>query len=300
MAPALVAGFLAALGVTEVARLYRVIRIENSEAPVGAVTIAPTSTNRGVDVQALMVAHLFGEPPHSPSAGDGAEAAATTADLVLDGTIATRDPKRGVAIVSAAGHSKMYLVGDSLGGASLYSVYFDHVILDRGGSFETLRFRHQQLALAGGILTARVASGLAAPAAPMTKRTYLDSLGRVVDKPPRKLDSIMRTANLVDEETGKMTGVRVYPLANGKLQSLGLYPGDVLTAINGAPLDDMKRSREALDALESSSESTATITVERQNQKLNLVLNLAEATQTADAASVEAAAQGSAAAPEQN
>lgn len=97
-----------------------------------------------------------------------------------------------------------------------------------------------------------------------------------------------------------MTGVRVYPLANGKLQSLGLYPGDVLTAINGAPLDDMKRSREALDALESSSESTATITVERQNQKLNLVLNLAEATQTADAASVEAAAQGSAAAPEQN
>jgi general secretion pathway protein C len=296
MAPALAAGFLAALGVTELARLYRAIRIENSEAPVGAVPIAPTSTNRGIDVQALMVAHLFGEPPHSPSAGDGAEAAATTADLVLDGTIASRDPKRGIAIISDGGHAKTYLVGDSLAGRSLYSVYLDHVILERGGVFETLRFRHQQLSFAGGVLTAR--SDSAPAAAPMTKRTYLDSLGRVIDKPPGRLDSVMRMANLVDDATGKMTGVRVYPLANGKLQSLGLYPGDVLTAINGAPLDDLKRSREALDALGSSSESTATVTVERQNQKLNLVLNLAEATQTADAASAEA--QGSAAAPEQN
>jgi type II secretory pathway component PulC len=41
----------------------------------------------------------------------------SAANLVLAGTIATSDPKRGVAIISDGGPAKVYSVGDNVGGA---------------------------------------------------------------------------------------------------------------------------------------------------------------------------------------
>jgi S1-C subfamily serine protease len=111
-------------------------------------------------------------------------------------------------------------------------------------------------------------------------RMYIDNLGRVVDTPPGALDKFLRMVDSVDNATGKQRGFIVYPLANGEpLRALGLYPGDLLTSVNGTPLDDPQRSKEALDAIQSGSEVTATI--ERQGQKLNLVLNISEATRVA-------------------
>src|SRR5258708_36787269 len=78
-----------------------------------------------------------------PSTQDAANARQSNANLVLAGTIATQDPKHGVAIISDGGPSKVYSVGDNVGGASLHSVYLDHVILDRNGPLETLLLPRQ-------------------------------------------------------------------------------------------------------------------------------------------------------------
>ncbi len=99
---------------------------------------APRSPHAGIDVPSVVSAHLFGVAAVDPGAQDPANAPQSTANLVLAGTIATQDPKRGVAIISDGGASKVYSVGDRIGGASLHSVYLDHVILDRGGALETL------------------------------------------------------------------------------------------------------------------------------------------------------------------
>ncbi len=92
----------------------------------------------GLDVQGIVSAHLFGVATADPSAQDPANAPQSTANLVLAGTIATQDPRHGVAIISDGGPSKVYSVGDNVNGASLHSVYLDRVILDRGGAWETL------------------------------------------------------------------------------------------------------------------------------------------------------------------
>src|ERR1700735_229640 len=103
-------------------------------------TIAPhAAPHAGLDIQSVVSAHLFGVAVADPSAQDPANAPQSTANLVLAGTIATKDPKRGVAIISDGGPSKVYSVGDNVGGASLHSVYLDHVILDRGGALGDLQ-----------------------------------------------------------------------------------------------------------------------------------------------------------------
>ena len=50
---------------------------------------------------------------------------------------------------------------------------------------------------------------------------------------------------------GKMRGFRVYPGANRQaFARLGLRAGDLVTAINGTPLDDQDRAQEIFGTLE--------------------------------------------------
>ena len=63
---------------------------------------------------------------------------------------------------------------------------------------------------------------------------------------------------------------------------LGLRPGDLVTAINGTPLDDRDRGEQILRTLSSSSE--AHVTVMRNGQQQDLTLNIAQVAQEADSA----------------
>src|SRR3984893_2266402 len=138
--PRLVSLALAALIAVELARIaISLIGGGPVKSPQPVLTaVAPRAQHAGLDVQSVVSAHLFGVAAPDPSAQDPTNAPQSTANLVLTGTIATQDPKRGVAIISDGGPSKVYSVGDNIGGASLHSVYLDHVILDRGGQLETL------------------------------------------------------------------------------------------------------------------------------------------------------------------
>ena len=114
-----------------------------SPQPLVAASL-PRTARSGVDIQTVVSAHLFGVAVADPSVQDPENAPQSSANLLLAGTIATQDPKRGVAIISdAGGPSKVYSVGERIGGASLHSVYLDHVILDRGGALETLLMPRQ-------------------------------------------------------------------------------------------------------------------------------------------------------------
>jgi C-terminal processing protease CtpA/Prc len=97
----------------------------------------------------------------------------------------------------------------------------------------------------------------------------------------------MRPQPVMDH--GHMNGFRVYPGRDRMaFQRLGLKPGDQVTAINGTPLDDRDRSEQILRTLASSSE--ARVTVIRGTQTQDLVLNIAQLAQEADA--VAAQSQG--------
>jgi general secretion pathway protein C len=259
---------LAALIVVELARLAVSLLSGPVKSPEPVMTRAvQPHQHAGVDVQSVVSAHLFGIATVDPSTQDPANAPLSSANLLLAGTIATQDPKRGVAIISDGGPSKVYSVGDNVNGATLHSVYLDHVILDRAGTLETL-------------LLPRLLAGRPAPKATRAggdPRTVaaVDNIRRMVQQDPGILDQVMRTVASYDNAAGKLRGFRAYPGKNRAIFSkLGLKPGDLVTAINGTQLDDPAHSQDVFNTIQSSDH--VTVTVERAGQKQDITLNIAQ------------------------
>jgi general secretion pathway protein C len=269
--PWLVSLVLAALIAVELARIGVALL---GGAPVKSVVPAPRPAtaalpgHSGVDAAAIQAAHLFGIAKADSAAQDPSTAPLSAANLVLAGTIATQDPRHGVAIISDGGPSKVYAVGDNVGGASLHSVYLDHVLLDRAGALETLMLPRQLPPSRAAI--ARV------PAAPNSNTAAsVENLRHIVEQNPSVLNEIMRTVPSYDNQQGKLRGFRIYPGRNrSAFNGLGLRPGDLVTGINGTPLDDPQRSREVLNTIESS--DRATVTIERGGQTQDITLNIAQ------------------------
>jgi len=269
--PRLVSLALAALIAAELARIaISVLGGGPVKSPEPVLSSqAPRGARAGLDLQSVISAHLFGVATVDPATQDPAHAPPSAANLVLAGTIATQDPKRGVAIISDGGPSKVYSVGDSVGGASLHSVYLDHVILDRAGQLETL------------LLPRLLGPGMRGP--PVVRRfgadprtvAAVDNIRRMVQQDPGLLDQVMRTVPSYDSAAGKLRGFRAYPGANRVIfNKLGLKPGDLVTSINGTALDDPQRSQEVFNTIQTSDH--VTVTVERGGQKQDITLNIAQ------------------------
>src|ERR1700733_7796141 len=131
--PNLVSLLLAALIAVELARITvaLVSTPVKSPRPMIAGNMQVHRPSSGVNAQIVAAAHLFGTAVADPTTQDPANAPLSSANLVLAGTIATQNPKRGVAIISDGGPSKVFAVGDNVNGATLHSVYLAHVIRAR-------------------------------------------------------------------------------------------------------------------------------------------------------------------------
>jgi general secretion pathway protein C len=224
-----------------------------------------------LDVAALVNSHLFGTAPVARD--DAANAPQTSMPLVLTGIIASNDPQNGLAILGqSAQTAKVHAVGDRVpGGAKVHAVYSDRVVIERDGQLESLILPHQ-------------ASGNAPP--PSTAALQGDSgaierMRRMISEQPGLLADVLRPQPVMDLEHHRMSGFRVYPGRNrAAFMRLGLRPGDQVTAINGTPLDDRERGEQILRTLGSSSE--ARVTVIRQGQSQDLMLNVAQVAQEAE------------------
>jgi general secretion pathway protein C len=271
--PTYVSFVLAALIVVELARLAVSLLSGPVKSPEPVMNRPVQPANHpGADVQSVVSAHLFGIAAVDPATQDPANAPLSSANLVLAGTIASENPKHGVAIISDGGPSKVYSVGDNVNGATLHSVYLDRVILDRAGILETL-------------VLPRLLAGRPGPAVRRggDTRTAADNIRRMVQQDPGILDQVMRTVASYDNVAGKLRGFRAYPGRNRAIfNKLGLKPGDLVTAINGTPLDDPQHSQDVFNTIQSSDH--VTVTIDRAGQKQDITLNVA---QVADQASRE-------------
>jgi general secretion pathway protein C len=266
--PSAVAWVLAALIAVELARVAVALLSGPVKSPQPVVEATTPHPHAGANVQAVVSAHLFGVFVADPSTQDPNNAPLSSANLVLAGTIATENPKKGIAIISDGGPSKVFSVGENVNGASLFSVYLDHVILDRGGNLETLLL--PRLLNSGP----RTAPRHIAAADTRTAQA-VQNIKHLVEQNPSILDQVMRTVPSYDNVAKKLRGFRAYPGRNRALFSeLGLKPGDLVTAINGQPLDDAQHSQEVINTLQTS--AFATVTVERGGNRQDISLNLAQ------------------------
>jgi general secretion pathway protein C len=223
--------------------------------------LPPVASRNVVDVPSILRANLFGQS--AAGAGSGA-APVTSLALLLAGVIADTDEKRGYAMLGTGSQDiKFYKVGDQVpGGAKLFGVQVDRVLLDRGGTVEALLLPPRS----------SLSLGAAPPPATPPPQASVERVQQLIKENPGILGQVIqRQAVFAD---GKLRGMRVYPGPNAAAFSrLGLRAGDLVTAINGSRLDDQTRSNEVFGTLANSAE--AHITVTRNGAEQDLVLNLA-------------------------
>jgi general secretion pathway protein C len=238
----------------------------SSAAPPAVAPAAPV-----VDLAALVNAHLFGVAADS---GDPNDAPATTANLTLTGTLAGREPEHGWAIIGASGQSaRVYATGTALpGGAKLFAVYPDRVILDRNGSRESLLLP-RLTGVAGGPAQPRAA---AIPGDDAPDASLADNVRQLLVQNPQSGGELLRPQPVF--AGGSLRGYRVYPGRNRtQFASLGLQPGDLVMAVNGAALDDPNRGLEILRGIGQG--GAVTLTVERSGQQQQITIDPSAALQ---------------------
>jgi general secretion pathway protein C len=248
----------------------------------GASTTGPAapSTHR-VDIGTIVNAHLFGTAT-APANADPNQVAASQMPLVLVGTIANTNPQLGYAIIGdSAASARVYAVGKTVtGGAKLHSVYPDRAILARGGRLEALLLPKQYRG--GGMngnLPMASAGGSADP-------LLGERLRQLAQSNPGAITDILRPQPVF--ANGQQKGYRVYPGRNRALfNKLGLLPGDMVTSINGTPLDDPARGMEILQTMNSA--ANVNMTVERNGESIQVNINNAQIAQ--DAAALQAPAE---------
>ncbi len=246
-------------------------------AATGPGAVAAATAGPPFDLPSILNAHLFGVAG-APAAGatDPNSVAATQMNLVLVGTIAESDPERGYAIIGdSPATAKVYAVGKTItGGTKLHSVYPDRAILDRGGKLEALLLPRKFTG--GGMMPV----GLQPPPGDPLLGERLRELAA---QNPAAITEIIRPQPVF--ANGQQRGYRVYPGRNRQqFTKLGLMPGDLVTSINGAPLDDPARGMEILQSMNSATD--VMVTVERNGQTTQISINNAQV--AADAAAAAA------------
>src|SRR5260221_7455339 len=207
-----------------------------------------------VQLATIASANLFGEAKNTSV---DANAPQTTVQLLLSGVLAVPDPKRGLAIIGpTAAAGWLYRVGSALpGGVSLYAVYADRVLISRGGVIESLLLP-KQLQPAPAVVAS-------------TGQNPAQRLAALAQGNGALLGGLVRAQAVL--AGGKLSGYRIFPGGRANLTTftqLGLRPGDLVTAINGTPLDDVNRGNEILQTL--SSAASANLTVQRNGQSMDL------------------------------
>lgn len=242
------------------ALIWRALGSAGSDvAPVVAVD---TAAAPAIDLAAIVNAHLFGV---AAATGDPSSAPATSANLSLAGTLAGPDPAMGWAIIGASGQSaRVYATGASLpGGTKLAAVYPDRVILDRNGARESLML--PRLSGGGAAMPAAYAPGAGAPPASLA-----DSVRQLMAQDPAAANELLRPQPVF--AGGSLRGYRVYPGRNrAQFARLGLQPGDLVTAVNGAALDDPNRGLEILRGIGAG--AAVTLTIDRNGQQQQLAVD---------------------------
>jgi general secretion pathway protein C len=226
-----------------------------------------------LDVATLVNAHLFGNAAVQAST-DATNAPPSTMPLVLVGLLATEDPKQGMAIIGESSQgAKVVSVGKQVpGGAQLHSVYADRAIIDRNGALES-------------VALPRNTSGVGAAPPPMappvasSNEAMVERMRKLVSDDPGLIMQVMRPQPVF--AGGKMRGFRLYPGANRQaFARMGLRPGDLVTHVNGTPLDDKDRAQEIFNTLSSSTDARVSVT--RNGRQQELVLNIAQVAAEAD------------------
>ncbi len=218
----------------------------------------------------ILAATLVLAPSHS------GRAAESHGSVRLLGTVVSSDVARSLAVIDQGGATRVLRTGGDLDGAEVLEIRGDAVLLRRGGKVETLRLASVSRSSVGTVTSAPAspadvqdgdsgsatesahASGASRPA-PAARRAARQAarassapaasaaaseadVARSNDELLANLAAQARFAPVMGDD-GKLRGVAVMNIvSDSMLERLGLRSDDVITAIQGTPVDSSGRA----------------------------------------------------------
>ncbi|PQM26757.1 type II secretion system protein C [Sphingopyxis lindanitolerans] len=219
--PLLLVGLLGALLIWQCVRLFWTLVVPLS--PLGAWQPQTAVIASPAERRALFssIDPFFRTAPQGP-----ASATVTALGLTLFGVNLNEATGGGSAIIAGEdGVQASYAVGDEVApGVTLAGVAFDHVLLDRAGTRESLFLDQSGEAPVANPALPAPTPEIGSTAAPPSGEMSPAALKAGVGFAPRT-------------ENGKITGLVVQPQGDGAVfRAAGLKPGDVVRSVNGRPI----------------------------------------------------------------
>lgn len=192
-------------------------------------------------------------------------------DLSVVGMIVSRDPARSVAILRSGGRLRSVSVGEAVFGGRLLAVGPDSVSLAYGDERVELRLaasvpRPLPPPVAVKAQTAAPPEDPATPVRSMDRREVERRLGEEV---PRIL---AETTVVPVTDEGRIAGLALTRIPEGLLTDAGLRPGDILTNVNGTPIDGLATLIGLWPRLQNESELRAVVL--RNGRPISLTVTL--------------------------
>lgn len=256
-----------------------------------------SGTKAAVDIARLKSLTPFGNPaaaaPAPELAVDTTQAADTQLNLILKGLFYSNDENVARAVIATSDRQQVYSVGDTIpmgNKVTVAKILPDKVIISNNGKPETLwLFKDDPNA-------PRVSANYAAPQ-PMNRSIdeynnqppvyYEESAQPVASTPVAPINSPEDQARIsrmntsladvvsmsIHREGGNIVGYKIRPGRNAEMfNSLGLQTDDVVTAVNGMPLDNPGKIMEIYRNLGSA--TSANLEILRNGSRMNLDISL--------------------------
>jgi general secretion pathway protein C len=185
------------------------------------------------------------------------------------GVVVAAAPGRSVAVLRAGTRTRVAAVGETVFGARVVSVEPGAIVLDVGGREVVLRLGAAPAAPAGA--EAPVATAAPPAGAPGTREMLREELQRrIATEAPR----ILAETTLVPVwNQGRVAGFTISRVPeNSVLSDAGVEPGDVLTHVNGTPIESLATLVGLWPRLQS--ESVVEADLVRDGQPLHLSITL--------------------------
>lgn len=258
--------------------------------PLQPAGFTPTAAADAAGATSVARWKLFGDAGAAINlAALAADAPETSLKLTLRGTLNLEDQDQGLAIISdESGQHRRYRVGDELpGGARLRAISAGRVLLERNSQTEGLSLPREDGSVPapgarpaqGAGLVTRDRSGVIDRSMPSPFVTPMIAPGGPSMESIRDATGV-DAAELASQvqvfpvlENGRFAGVRLSAARDSTLfAQTGLRPSDIVTAVNGIPLDGPQRQAELMNSLRDARSLQLTVRRDGSEQQIGVDL----------------------------